>query len=382
MILAGSPALVPRTLGPSSSTGEAAHLRGSVIAAVVAQAALALAGPSSVVMYPMAAGSERPRIVVTRRIPEPALELLARSGALWASPIDAPLAAPELHAAIAGASAVVTLLHDRVDERFLDAAGPELRIVANIAVGFDNIDVAACSKRGVVATNTPGVLTEATADIAMALVLMSTRRLGEGERLARAGHGWTWSLFFHLGTGIQGKTLGIVGLGRIGQATARRARAFGMEIAYSSPRRAEPAVENELAASFLGLDELLATADVVSLHCPLTAETAHLIGKPELARMKPTAFLINTTRGAVVDEEALADALADGLIAGAGLDVFENEPVINPGLLALDNVVLLPHLGSATLEVRTAMAVLAAENVAAVLAGRQPLTPIPAPRVH
>ena len=306
-------------------------------------------------------------------------ELLARSGALTASANDAPLSAPELHAAIAGAIAVVTLFHDRVDARFLDAAGPELRIVANIGVGFDNIDVVACSERGVIATNTPGVLTESTADIAMALVLMSTRRLGEGERLIRAGHRWTPSLFFHLGTGIQGKSLGIVGLGRIGQATARRARAFGMEIVYAAPRRAGPALERELGASYLPLNELLATADVVSLHCPLTAETRHLIGAPELARMKPTAFLINTTRGAVVDEQALAAALADGLITGAGLDVFEHEPVVDPGLLALDNVVLLPHLGSATLEVRTAMAVLAAENVVAVLAGRQPLTPILVP---
>jgi glyoxylate reductase len=330
-------------------------------------------------MYPMGAGAERARIVVTQRIPVSALELLATSGALSASPIDSPLPARELHAAIAGAVAVVTLFHDRVDASFLDAAGPELRIVANIGVGFDNIDVVACSERGVVATNTPGVLTESTADIAMALVLMTTRRLGEGERLIRAGQRWTPSLFFHLGSGIQGRLLGIVGLGRIGQATARRARAFGLEIVYSAPRRAESALESELGARFLPLDELLAAADVVSLHCPLTTETRHLIGKRELARMKPTAFLINTTRGAVVDEQALVEALADGVIAGAGLDVFEHEPVVDPGLLALENVVLLPHLGSATLEVRTAMAVLAAENVVAVMAGAQPLTPILVP---
>ncbi|HUK45321.1 MAG TPA: NAD(P)-dependent oxidoreductase, partial [Gaiellaceae bacterium] len=196
----------------------------------------------------------RPRIVVTRRIPALALELLGSAGELWVSPVDEPLPVAELHAAIAGADAVVTMLHDRVDDAFLDAAGPALRIVADVAVGFDNVDVAACTSRGVVVTNTPGVLTEATADIAMALVLMSTRRLGEAERLVRAGASWSWSMFFHLGVGIQGKTLGIIGLGQIGQATARRARAFGMEIAYAGPRRRPPEVEAALDASYLPLD--------------------------------------------------------------------------------------------------------------------------------
>jgi glyoxylate reductase len=302
--------------------------------------------------------------------------MLEAASDLWVSPVDAPLPVAELHEAVAGADGVVTLLHDRVDDALLDAAGPGLRVVANVAVGYDNIDVGACAARSVVVTNTPGVLTDATADLAFALVLMTTRRLAEAERLVRAGARWSWSMFFHLGTGIQGKTLGIVGLGQIGTAVARRARVFGMSIAYSGPRRGEPAVEAELGATYLSLEDLLASADVVSLHCPLTPETRHLIGGAELEGMRPTAFLVNTTRGPVVDEGALVQALRDGTIAGAGLDVFEREPEVHPGLLELENVVLLPHLGSATTETREAMAVLAARNVLEVLAGRPALTPL------
>ncbi|HET7172268.1 MAG TPA: D-glycerate dehydrogenase [Gaiellales bacterium] len=316
------------------------------------------------------------RIVVTRRIPDPAIELLESAGDVWVSPHDRPLSTAELHDAVRGADAAVTLLHDRVDDAFLDAAGPGLRIAANVAVGYDNVDVGACARRGVIVSNTPGVLTEATADIAFALILMSTRRLGEGERLIRAETGWSWSMFFMLGTGIQGKTLGIVGLGQIGLATARRARAFGMEVVYAGRRRAPEEVEAELGARLVPLDELLATADVVSLHCPLSAETRHLIDADALARMKPSAFLVNTTRGPVVDEAALADALRAGAIAGAGLDVFEREPEVHPGLIELENVVLIPHLGSATIETRTAMGVLAAQNVVAVLGGGAPVTPV------
>jgi lactate dehydrogenase-like 2-hydroxyacid dehydrogenase len=316
------------------------------------------------------------RIVVTRRIPDPAIALLEGAGDVWVSPHDRPLSADELHSAVAGADAAVTLLHDRVDDAFLDAAGPALRIVANVAVGYDNVDVEACARRGVVVSNTPGVLTEATADIAFALILMSTRRLGEGERLIRARTPWSWSMFFMLGTGLQGKTLGIVGLGKIGQATARRARAFGMEIVYAGRRRAAEDVEAELSARFLPLDELLTTADVVTLHCPLSAETRHLIDAAALARMQPSSHLVNTTRGPVVDEAALAEALRAGAIAGAGLDVFEREPEVHPDLLELENVVLIPHLGSATIETRTAMGVLAAENVLAVLGGSAPVTPV------
>jgi glyoxylate reductase len=317
------------------------------------------------------------RIVVLRRIPEPALDLLRAGGDdVWVSPHDRPLTKEELHEAAAGADAILSLLHDRVDGAFLDAAGPQLQVVANVAVGYDNVDVAACTERGVRFTNTPGVLTEATADLAFSLILMTTRRLAEGERVIRRREPWTWNMFYLLGTSIQSKTLGVVGLGQIGAATARRARAFGMRIAYAGRRRADAGVEAELDATMLDLDDLLATADVVSIHTPLSAETRHLIDARRLALMKPTAHLVNTSRGPVVDEAALAAALRDGTIAGAGLDVFEREPVIEPALLELENAVLIPHLGSATIETRTAMGVLAAENAAAVLAGKTPPTPI------
>jgi glyoxylate reductase len=319
-----------------------------------------------------------PRIFVSRQLPEPALEILRAAGDVWLSPHDRPLTVTELHEAVAGADAALTLLHDRVDDAFLAAAGPGLKVVANVAVGYDNIDVAACARRGVVCTNTPGVLVESTADIAFALILVATRRLGEAERMVRSGATWSWGMFYMLGMGLQDKTLGIVGLGKIGTATARRARAFGMRIAYAGRRRADAALEEELGATMLELDELLAAADVVSIHCPLSDETRHLIDARRLALMKPTAYLVNTARGPIVDEAALTAALRAGAIAGAGLDVFEREPAVEPGLLELENVVLLPHLGSATIETRTAMGVLAAKNAAAVLAGDPPLTPITA----
>ena len=303
-----------------------------------------------------------PRIVVTRRIPEPGLELLESAGDVWVNPDDRALGSEELHRAIAGADAVVTMLHDRVDDGFFVAAGPQLRSVANVAVGYDNVDVAAAERHGVVVTNTPGVLTDSTADLAIALMLAVTRRLGEGERLIRGGSGWSWNMFFMLGTSLTGKRLGIVGPGQIGRATARRAEAFGMEVVY--------------AGRSGGLEELLKTSDVVSLHCPLTPDTRHLINAERLALMRSSAYLINTARGPVVDEAALVRALQDRVIAGAGLDVFENEPEVHPGLLELDNVVLVPHLGSATVETRTAMASLAAENVVRVLGGDPPLTAV------
>ena len=278
---------------------------------------------------------------------------------------------------MAGAHALVTLLHDRVDGELLDAAGPQLRCVANVAVGYDNIDVAAARRRGVTVTNTPGVLTDATADLAIALILGVTRRLGEGERLLRTGTPWSWEMFFLLGRGLAGKTLGIIGLGAIGRATARRARAFGMEVAYAGRRRAAEEVERELGgARYLSLEELLGSADVVSIHCPLTPETHHLLNAERLTHMRPEAYLINTARGPIVDEAALVEALRAGGIAGAALDVFEHEPELHPGLRELDNVFLAPHLGSATIETRTAMAVLAARNVGAVLSGQRALTPV------
>lgn len=316
------------------------------------------------------------RIVVTRNIGEQALELLRDGNDVWVSPHDRALSIPELHHAVAGADAIVALLHDRVDDALLEAAGPQLQILANVAVGYDNIDVAAASRRGVLITNTPGVLTDATADLTIALILMVTRRLAEGERLIRSRASWHWNLFMMVGTGLQGKTLGIVGLGAIGQATARRARAFGMEVVYSQRTRADVETEAALDARQQTLDQLIATADVISLHCPLTDETHHLIDAPRLGQMKPSAYLVNAARGPIVDEAALALALRDGVIAGAALDVFEREPEVYDGLLALDNVVLVPHLGSATIETRTAMALLAARNAAAVLRGEPALTPV------
>jgi glyoxylate reductase len=320
--------------------------------------------------------SERPRIVVTRAVPEPALEVLRGAGEVWVSDADRALDPAELREAVAGATAVVSMLHDRIDGTVADAAGPALRVVANVAVGYDNVDVAALAERDVIVTNTPGVLTDATADLAFGLLLAVTRRLGEGERLLRARRPWSFHLGFMLGAGLQDKTLGIVGLGQIGQAVARRALAFGMRIAYSGRSRASAEVESSLNARYLPMEELLADADVVSLHCPLTPQTHHLIDADALKAMKPGAFLLNTTRGPVVHESALADALAAGEIAGAALDVFENEPEVEPRLLEMDNVVLSPHLGSATVETRTEMALLAARNVASVLAGGGPLNPV------
>jgi glyoxylate reductase len=317
-----------------------------------------------------------PKIVVTRRIPEPAVELLREAGDVWVSPDDRPLETQELHDAIKGADIVVTLLHDKVDDAFFDAAGDQLKAVCNVAVGFDNVDVPAATKRGVLVTNTPAVLTEATADLAMTLILAVTRRAGEGERLIRAREPWSWHMFMLLGMGLQDKTLGVVGMGAIGQSLARRAKAFGMDIVYSDARQAPAEIEQELGARRVELDELLRTADVVSIHAPLMDETRHLINADTLALMKESAYLVNSARGPIIDEAALVEALKAGTIAGAGLDVYENEPETHPGLLELDNVVLLPHLGSATVETRTAMGVLAAENAVATLKGEAPKTPV------
>jgi glyoxylate reductase len=311
-----------------------------------------------------------PRIVVTRGLPEPALRALRESGAdVWVSPHDRALARAELHDAVRGADAIVTMLHDGVDDAFLAAAGEQLRVVANVAVGYDNVDLDAARRHGVTITNTPGVLTDATADLAIALMLAITRRIGEGERRIRSGEPWAWSIDFMLGRGLRGKTLGIVGYGEIGRATAGRARAFGMEVVYTKRSAGRDAGRVEL-------DELLERSHVVSLHCPLTPETRHLIDAAALARMRDDAYLVNTARGPVVDEAALAAALRAGAIAGAALDVFEREPEVHPDLVGLDNVVLVPHLGSATIETRTAMAELAAANAIAVLAGDEPPTPV------
>jgi len=319
---------------------------------------------------------KKPIFAVTNRLPGSAVELLREAGEVRADDRETAIPRPDLLQLVAGADAVLTLLGDRVDEEFLDAAGPQLRCVANVAVGYDNVDVAAAEKRGVVVTNTPGVLDDATADLTMALILAATRRIAEGDRLVRSGREWNWGMHFMLGSSLQGKRLGIVGLGSIGKWVAQRARAFGMKVAYHQRNPAPPEVEAALGAERMPLEQLLAEADVVSLHCPLTPETHHLIGGAELAAMKPSAVLINVARGPVVDEPALAEALAEGRIAAAGLDVYEREPQVEARLLELDNVVLSPHLGSATVETRTAMAELAARNAISVLSGQGPLTPV------
>ena len=315
-------------------------------------------------------------VAVTNRLPEPAVALLREAAEVRIDERETAIPRGDLLKLVAGADAVLTLLGDRVDEELLDAAGPRLRCVANVAVGYDNVDVEAAAKRGVVVTNTPGVLDDATADLTMALILAATRRIVEGDRLVRSGRDWNWGMHFMLGTSLQGRTLGIVGLGSIGKWVAQRARAFGMEIAYHQRNPAPAEVEAALGARRLPLDRLLAEADVVSLHCPLTPETHHLIGAAELEAMKPSAVLVNAARGPIVDEAALATALAEGKIAAAGLDVYEHEPKVEPRLLELDNVVLTPHLGSATVETRTAMAELAARNAISVLSGQGPLTPV------
>ncbi len=312
----------------------------------------------------------RPKVFVSQPVPQPAIDLLREHCEVIAREEEGPLSPPGLRAAIADVDGLLCLLTDRIDAEVL-AAAPRLKIVANMAVGYNNIDVAAATARRVAVTNTPGVLTETTADLAFALILATMRRLGEAERFLRAGKWKHWSATLLLGSDVYGKTLGIVGMGAIGKAVARRARGFDMPLLYHN-RKPDRAAEAELGARYVSLDELLSQADIVTLHTPYTPETHHLIGAPELKRMKPSAFLINTARGAVVDEAALAEALHAGTIAGAGLDVFEDEPRIHPRLLDAPNTVLLPHIGSASIETRTAMATTAARNILAALFGERP----------
>ncbi|MEV4115268.1 D-glycerate dehydrogenase [Nonomuraea sp. NPDC049695] len=277
---------------------------------------------------------------------------------------------------VAGAGAVVCTLTERIDAEVLDAAGPGLRVVANTAVGYDNIDVAAATARGVRVTNTPGVLDGATADLAFALILAASRRVLDGDRLIREGTPWIWGPRMMLGIDLSaGATLGVVGYGRIGRAVARRARAFDMSV-LATPTSSPLTDEDRLGVEFVALPELLERSDVVSLHCPLTPETRHLIDAAALRRMKPTAVLVNTARGGIVDEQALIEALRSGALAAAGLDVFEGEPRVDPELAKLPNTVLTPHIGSAGTATRERMCGLSVANAAAVLAGGAPLTPV------
>ena len=311
-----------------------------------------------------------PSVLVTRKLPSSVIAKLSATADVDVYTGEAAIPAEELRARVAGKDALVSLLTDAVDRAVIDAA-PTLKAIANVAVGYNNIDVPYARARGIVVTNTPDVLTESVADFTWAMILAITRRLSEGERLVRRGEWKGWALDLLLGMELRGKQLGLVGLGRIGRAVAARAGAFGMRVAYTS--RTEAAGVGEA----MQLDRLLLTSDVVSLHVPLTPETTHLIDKRALTRMKRSAYLINTARGPVVDEAALAWALQHHLLAGAALDVYEHEPAVHPDLLSLENVLLVPHLGSGTTETRTAMADLAADNVLAVLDGRPPLTPVP-----
>jgi len=318
--------------------------------------------------------SNRENVLVTRPIMHAPLVKLRERCDVSVHENEFGIPRDELLEVVRGRDAIITMLTERVDAEFLSAAGPQIKIVANHAVGFDNIDIAACTAAGVMATNTPDVLTETTADTAFALLMAGARRIGEGERFLRARKPWIWGPLMMLGQDVHHKTIGIVGFGRIGQAVARRAKGFGMDVIYADAVRMPPEVEAETQARRVDLDDLLEQADFVSIHVNLTQETRHLFGHERFKRMKPTAVIVNTSRGRVVDEGALADALESGEIFAAGLDVFENEPEVNPRLLDLENVVVIPHLGSATIDTRNAMGELAVENVFAAFDGKRPPT--------
>jgi glyoxylate reductase len=311
--------------------------------------------------------TSRPAVLLTRPLQEEVIDYLRARCDLRLNEEDRPIPRDVLLAEASGTAALLTMLTDRIDDEVLDAAGPQLRVVSNCAVGYDNVDVASCTRRGVLVTNTPDVLTDATADMAWSLILAASRRLAEGDRLVRAKTPWEWAPGFMLGRQVSGKILGIVGFGRIGQAVAARASGFSMPIVYASR-----VARRDVPGRFRTFDDLLTEADVVTVHVPLNDETQHLFGPKEFEAMKPTAVFVNTSRGPVVDEAALAEALSSGQIFAAGLDVYEAEPEVHPSLLDLPNVVLAPHLGSATVETRLAMGLLAAENLVAALERREP----------
>jgi glyoxylate reductase len=318
--------------------------------------------------------TERWPVLVTRRLPPIAMRRIEERCDVVVHEGELAMPRDELLTAVAGKVGAVTLLTEKVDDELLDAAGPQLAIVANYAVGFDNIDLAACTRHDVMATNTPGVLTETTADTAWSLLMAAARRIPHGDRFLRGRPTWVWGPMMMLGQDVYGKTLGIVGFGRIGQALAKRAAGFDMKVMFHDAYPPPPDVVEALHAEERSLEDLLAESDFVSLHVNLTPETHHLIDAEALRTMKPTAVLVNTSRGPVIDEAALADALERGEIFAAGLDVFEHEPDVHAKLLELDNAVVIPHLGSATVETRDAMGLLAAENLFAALEGRRPPT--------
>jgi lactate dehydrogenase-like 2-hydroxyacid dehydrogenase len=321
--------------------------------------------------------ADRPRVFVARIIPDDGLRLLADAtdADVWDG--DLPPPRDELLRRVAGCDGVLTLLTDRVDDEFLDAVGPGLRVVSNYAVGFDNVDVPACTRRGIPVGNTPGVLTDTTADLAFALLMAAARRLPEGDRYVRDGRWKTWGPMLLMGPDVHGSTIGIVGFGRIGQAVARRAQGFGMTILYHDVNELPASVSAPLGGTYVPLEELLARSDFVSLHVNLTPETRHLINDRTLALMKPTAVLVNTSRGPVVDQRALADALRGGRIWAAGLDVTDPEPIpMDDPLVGLDNCLIVPHIASASRATRGKMAEMAAANVLAGLRGERLPTPV------
>lgn len=315
----------------------------------------------------------KPSVYITRMIPEETISYLKGYFDVEVNPEDRALTRQELLEKVKGRSAVITLLTDKVDGEVLDAAGPQLKVVANYAVGFNNFDLEAATQRKVILTNTPGVLDDATATHAFALLLAVARRISESERFVRAGKWQGWAPMFFVGQDVDRKTLGIAGLGRIGANFAKKASGFDMKIIYSDVKR-NPEFEKQFGATYVDKETLLKESDFVSLHVPLLPDTFHYIGEKELKMMKPTAVLINASRGPVVDEKALVTALKEKWIWGAGLDVFENEPELAPGLAELDNVVIVPHIASATPETRINMGKIAAENIVNVLNGKPPIT--------
>ena len=309
----------------------------------------------------------KPRVIVTRRLPD-AIE--TRMMELFE---DAPMSRADLAAAMQEADVLVPTVTDEIDKELIAGVGERLKLIASFGTGVDHIDLDAANARGIMVTNTPGVLTEDTADMTMALILATPRRLAEGERLIRSGDWTGWTPTFMLGHRIWGKRLGIIGMGRIGQAVARRARGFGLSVHYHNRRRVHEEIEAELEATYWeSLDQMLARMDIVSINCPHTPATYHLLSRRRLELLKKDAYIVNTSRGEVIDETALTQLLTNGAIAGAGLDVFENEPAINPKLLALDNVVLLPHMGSATIEGRVAMGEKVIINIKTFVDGHNP----------
>ena len=311
------------------------------------------------------------KVFVTARLPNDIVAKIQQEHSIQTYREDRPIEKSALLAGVKGKDGLLCTITDRIDTEVFDCA-PQLRIIANNGVGFDHIDIETATRRGIPVSNTPGVLTNSTADLTFALILSTARRVVEGDRITRSGRFKYWAPFHFLGQDVSGKTLGIVGLGRIGKAVAKRAAGFDMKVLYHSRNPLRQEEDKKLGVSFRPLDELLKESDFVSLHAPLRAETRHLIGNRELTLMKSSACLINTARGPIVDEKALVEALRQGRIRAAGLDVYENEPELSPGLAELDNVVLMPHSGSASIETRTLMAAMAADNLLTGLRGERP----------